>query len=108
MTVCCTGFRTGSYDANGRSSAHTTSNGNIVTIADNDGHELLAYMPGAVMNTIHSTTTDARFRERSQYGHNFFVDATPGTGDVFYGGAVAHAGWSAASAPAAARSSRST
>jgi type IV pilus assembly protein PilY1 len=22
----------------------------------------------------------------SQYGHNFFVDATPGTGDLFYGG----------------------
>jgi type IV pilus assembly protein PilY1 len=28
-----------------------------------------------------------------QYGHNFFVDATPGTGDLFYGTTLASASW---------------
>jgi type IV pilus assembly protein PilY1 len=80
------GFRTGSYDANGKIVGTYDSNGNITSIANNDGQELLAYMPGAVMQTIHSTTTNVDY-SNVQYGHNFFVDATPGTGDVFYGGA---------------------
>jgi type IV pilus assembly protein PilY1 len=67
------GFRTGSYDANG----------NFVSTG-NDGQEVLAYMPGAVVQTIHSTTANVDF-SNTQYGHAFFVDATPGTGDVFYG-----------------------
>jgi type IV pilus assembly protein PilY1 len=29
----------------------------------------------------------------SQYGHNFFVDATPGYGDLFYGTSAANAQW---------------
>src|SRR2546430_5405901 len=41
------GFRTGSYDANG----------NFVATG-NDGLEVLAYMPGAVVQTIHSTTAN--------------------------------------------------
>jgi type IV pilus assembly protein PilY1 len=41
-------------------------------------------MPGAVVQTIHSTTANIDF-SNTQYGHNFYVDATPGTGDVFYG-----------------------
>ncbi len=71
------GFRTGSYDANG----------NFVTGANNgnDGLEVLAYMPGAVVQTIHSATNNVDY-SNPQYGHNFFVDAIPGTGDVFYGG----------------------
>jgi type IV pilus assembly protein PilY1 len=28
-----------------------------------------------------------------QYGHNFFVDATPGSGDLFYGTSLAAASW---------------
>src|SRR3984885_9764462 len=67
------GFRTGSFDVNG----------NFVSTG-NDGKEVLAYMPAAVVNTIHSSTSTLDFSS-SQYGHNFFVDATPATGDVFYG-----------------------
>jgi type IV pilus assembly protein PilY1 len=67
------GFRSGSYDASG----------NFVATG-NDGQEVLAYMPGAIVQTIHSTTANVDF-SNVQYGHNFFVDATPGAGDVFYG-----------------------
>ena len=51
----------------------------------NDGEEVLAYMPGAVVQSIHSTTPTVDY-SNAQYGHNFFVDATPGTGDVFFNG----------------------
>ena len=68
------GFRTGAY-----SSANTY----VTTL--NDGYEVLAYMPGAIVNTIHSTTPSIDFSS-PQYGHNYYVDATPGTGDLFYGG----------------------
>jgi type IV pilus assembly protein PilY1 len=68
------GFRTGSYDA---------SNNYVATL--NDGYEVLAYMPGAIVNTIHSTTPGIDFSS-PQYGHNYYVDATPGTGDLFYQG----------------------
>jgi type IV pilus assembly protein PilY1 len=68
------GFRSGSYDANGT----------FVDNGTNDGREVLAYMPGAVVQTIHSATANVDF-SNAQYGHNFFVDATPGAGDLFYG-----------------------
>jgi type IV pilus assembly protein PilY1 len=68
------GFRSGSYDA---------SNNYVATL--NDGYEVLAYMPGAIVKTIHSTTPGVDFSS-PQYGHNYFVDATPGTGDLFYAG----------------------
>ncbi len=71
------GFRSGSYDATG------TFVNNAAT--PNDGVEVLAYMPGAIVNTIHSATANVDFSS-PLYGHNFFVDATPGSGDVFYGG----------------------
>jgi type IV pilus assembly protein PilY1 len=67
------GFRSGSYDASG----------NFVGTG-NDGQEVLAYMPGAIVQTIHSATANIDF-SNAQYGHNFYVDANPGTGDVFYG-----------------------
>jgi type IV pilus assembly protein PilY1 len=67
------GFRSGSYDASG----------NFVATG-NDGQEVLAYMPGAIVQTIHSATANIDF-SNAQYGHNFYVDANPGTGDVFYG-----------------------
>jgi type IV pilus assembly protein PilY1 len=70
------GFRSGSFDASG----------NYVSIAPtpNDGQEVLAYMPGAVVNTIHNPTIGNLDFANSQYSHNFFVDATPDTDDVFY------------------------
>jgi type IV pilus assembly protein PilY1 len=66
------GFRSGSYDIN-----------NNFVATGNDGQEVLAYMPGAVLQTIHSTTPNIDY-SNTQYGHNFFVDATPGAGDLFY------------------------
>jgi type IV pilus assembly protein PilY1 len=73
------GFRTGSEDANG----------NVINSPStpNDGAEILAYMPGAVLNTIHSATNAALDFSNPQYAHDFFVDATPSSGDLFYNGA---------------------
>jgi type IV pilus assembly protein PilY1 len=68
------GFRSGSYDVNN----------NYIT-TQNDGYEVLAYMPGAIVNTIHSTTPGLDYSS-PQYGHTYDVDATPGTGDLFYQG----------------------
>jgi type IV pilus assembly protein PilY1 len=70
------GFRSGSEDVNG----NVINNGTT----PNDGAEVLAYMPGSVVNTIHNSTNGALDFANAQYGHNFFVDATPGTGDLFY------------------------
>jgi type IV pilus assembly protein PilY1 len=72
------GFRSGSFDASG----------NFVNNAatPNDGYEVMAYMPGAVLNTIHNAGNPALDFSNIQYGHNFYVDATPGDGDLFYGG----------------------
>ncbi|MBE1160074.1 PilC/PilY family type IV pilus protein [Dyella acidiphila] len=60
-----------------------SSSGNYVT-SDNTGQELMAYMPQAVLQNIHSTTAALDYSS-TNYGHNYFVDATPGTGDLFYG-----------------------
>ena len=78
------GFRSGTYNA-------TTG-----TYTNNDGYELLAYMPGAVVQNslaanpgvqvIHSNSNTQIDYSNSQYGHDFWVDATPGTGDVFFNG----------------------
>jgi type IV pilus assembly protein PilY1 len=105
------GFRAGATD----------SAGNLITVTTpNDGQEVLAYMPGSVLQSaaapsvpastscvdhshtqsqvqnIHGVTpiigttplcVDSNLDySNAQYGHNFFVDATPGTGDLFYGG----------------------
>ncbi|MFI4867928.1 MAG: pilus assembly protein [Steroidobacterales bacterium] len=102
-------FRSGSFDANG----NFVSGGST----PNDGYEVLAYMPGAtllsagagtggcanlnatgsVVQNIHGVTPAiganatcvqaALDYSNIQYGHNFFVDGTPGNGDLFYGGA---------------------
>lgn len=69
------GFETGSYNAT-----------NTYVNTFNDGKEVLAYVPAAVINTIHNSVNSSLDFSNPQYGHNYFVDATPGTGDVFYGG----------------------
>ncbi len=86
------GFESGSQDASGNIIT-TTSTG---AATPDDGAEVLAYMPGAVLQTIHqySSSTDPSVvaaavsldYSNSLYTHNFFVDAPPGTGDLFYGG----------------------
>ncbi|MGP8034498.1 MAG: PilC/PilY family type IV pilus protein, partial [Steroidobacteraceae bacterium] len=79
------GFRSGSYNANGTfCSTAATCTG---TVTPNDGQEVLAYMPQAVLKTIHNTGNTALDYSNSQYGHAFFEDATPGTGDLFFNNA---------------------
>jgi type IV pilus assembly protein PilY1 len=69
------GFRTGIEDINGNVSG------------TNDGEEVIAYMPGTVLNAIHSSTAPNIDYSNPQYSHAFYVDATPGTGDVYYANA---------------------
>jgi type IV pilus assembly protein PilY1 len=71
------GFRTGAFGVDGKYTIATTPN---------DGREVLAYMPGAVLGTIHNSTDSTLDFSNTQYGHNFYVNATPGTGDLFYSG----------------------
>jgi type IV pilus assembly protein PilY1 len=76
------GFRTGTFDSGGNFSTTT-----------NDGAEVLAYMPNAVVNTIHTVTANAAGLidgtldfANTQYVHSFFVDGPPSSGDLFYAG----------------------
>jgi type IV pilus assembly protein PilY1 len=69
------GFRSGSYNSDG-----------TINEANNDGTEVMAYVPGYVVQTIQNATNTARNFSDPQYGHKFTVDAAPGTGDVFYSG----------------------
>jgi type IV pilus assembly protein PilY1 len=73
------GFRTGSFDSGG----HFVDNSST----PNDGVEVLAYMPAEVLKTIHNSSDTTLDYSNTQYAHNFYVDATPGTGDLFYNGA---------------------
>ena len=104
-----------------RSGANNSS-GSFNTSAPNDGEEVIAYMPGAVLSSaasansagcpspvpapmavtlsvaqnIHGVspaagtgsncTAPSLDYSNTQYGHSFTVDATPGTGDLFYNG----------------------
>ncbi|WP_104655330.1 pilus assembly protein [Ralstonia insidiosa] len=72
------GFRAGGYDTNGNFTTATTPN---------DGQEVLAYMPAAALNTIYNSTNANLDFSSTSYAHNLFVDATPGTGELYYGGA---------------------
>jgi type IV pilus assembly protein PilY1 len=72
------GFRAGGFDANGNFVTDTTPN---------DGLEVLAYMPGTVVSTIHNNDVPAVDYSNTRYGHVFFVDAPPATDDLFYNGA---------------------
>ena len=72
------GFRTGSYSSAGVYVNDSTT--------PNDGQEILAYMPGAVLQTIHNATNGTLDFSNSQYSHNFYVDATPEVDELFYGG----------------------
>jgi type IV pilus assembly protein PilY1 len=72
------GFRTGSYDTSG---AYVNN-----SVSPNDGKEVLAYMPGYVVSNIHNSMDATVDYSNAQYGHRFFVDATAGTGDLFYNG----------------------
>jgi type IV pilus assembly protein PilY1 len=78
------GFETGSF------------NGKVFNPAKNDGLEVLAFMPNEVIGGLNNirgnnippsvagVNPSLDFSD-PRYGHNFFVDATPGSGDLFYG-----------------------
>jgi type IV pilus assembly protein PilY1 len=53
----------------------------------NNGQEVLAYMPGAIVQTIHNSTTPTLDYSSAIYGHNYFVDGTPGVGSLYYNNA---------------------
>jgi type IV pilus assembly protein PilY1 len=72
------GFESGSFDVNGVYVNNATT--------PNDGKEVLAYMPAAVVNTIHNAIDGTLDFSGPQYSHNFYVDATPDVDDVFYKG----------------------
>lgn len=61
------GFRAGENDSSG-----------IYQSTNNDGKEVLAYLPNEILQQINQYTNQ-------NYNHRFFVDATPGAGDIFYG-----------------------
>jgi type IV pilus assembly protein PilY1 len=60
------GFETGNYNSAGTYNSST-----------NDGKEVLAYVPGSLITNTAALASPA-------FIHQYFVDATPGTGDVFY------------------------
>ena len=70
------GFRSGYFDAT-----------NTYQPASNDGYEVMAYVPGYIVNHIQNANFAPNNYSDPQYGHRFDVDAPPGTGDLFYGGA---------------------
>jgi len=74
------GFRSGAYDASGNFTG------------TNDGLEMMAYVPSQVIATIHpvdstGATIAALDYSNPLYSHNFFVDAPPGQGDLYYANA---------------------
>lgn len=72
------GFRAGGFDASGQF---------VTASTPNDGVEVLAYMPGAVVRTIHDSNVNALDYSNTHYGHAFFVDAPPVTDDLYYSSA---------------------
>jgi type IV pilus assembly protein PilY1 len=105
------GFRSGAFDANGNFTTATTPNDGQEVIAYMPGSLLLSpstggacaslSQTGSIVQNIHGLTpaftptsgsaqaacvTPGLDFSNVQYGHNFFVDATPGTGDLYYGG----------------------
>lgn len=68
------GFQTGSYS------------GATFNSATNNGQEVLSYVPYAVLQDFNGQTNTASDYAYPGYGHNFYDDATVGTGDIFYNG----------------------
>jgi len=69
------GFRTGSF-ANGQM---------VTTTYANDGWEVLGYMPGEVLQSIHSASAAYDYSSPN-YSHIFAVDAPPRGDDLYYSG----------------------
>jgi type IV pilus assembly protein PilY1 len=50
----------------------------------NNGQEVLSYVPYAVLQDFNTQVNTNKDYAYPGYGHNFYLDATPGTGDLFY------------------------
>lgn len=74
------GFRAGAYDASGNYTA--TNSSNTYTGTNNDGREVLGFMPSGVLSSAATASL-----ANPTYVHSYFVDATPTTGDLFYNNA---------------------
>ena len=77
------GFEAGSLDSSGNLQT-SQGTGTTAIATPNDGKEVLAYMPGAVLQAIHNATQVELDYSNTLYSHAWYVDATPGTGDLFY------------------------
>lgn len=69
------GFRAGSFDKNRKFDA-----------TNNDGQEMLAFMPSSVLSRVVNKTESALNLTDQSYAHNLYNDADISSGDVFYGG----------------------
>lgn len=67
------GFRAGSFTYDSSTGALNFNS------TDNDGKEVLAFVPQMVYKNINNYTNPI-------YSHHYYEDATPGTGNVFYNG----------------------
>lgn len=72
------GFRAGFYNVAGNYVGNDASK-------PNDGAETIAYIPAAVVGTIHNNSIAGLDFASPNYGHNYSIDATAGSGDIFYG-----------------------
>ena len=74
---------TGSNDGmlHGSRAGANDASGNYVS-TNNDGQEVLGFMPSTVLTNSNVVNLTA-----PTYGHSYFVDAAPGYGDLFYGNA---------------------
>jgi type IV pilus assembly protein PilY1 len=72
------GFESGSFDSNGN---FTSAVNGSFTGTNNDGKEVIGYMPAGVLANKSVSLTNPN------YVHDYMVDATPALGDLFYGSA---------------------
>jgi type IV pilus assembly protein PilY1 len=86
------GFRSGTYNSTSGTCASTPSQS---CFTNNDGLEVIAYMPGATISgtsnqlihpNINNVSNIPIDYANAQYGHNYFVNAQPGSGDLFFAG----------------------
>lgn len=74
------GFEAGQYTMSSGSLTYDTSS-TYPNGVNNDGKEVLAFVPQTVFDNINAYTST-----NYQSNHHYYVDATPGVGDVFYNG----------------------
>lgn len=74
------GYRAGAYAADGKTFIDND------TSKPNDGKEVLSFIPKSVLDRVRNVGNSGLDLSNAEYAHNYYHDATPKTGDVFYGG----------------------